>query len=284
MLVPFDQDTLVEIQPFKLQTDPRIIDRYDNFFYAINDLNRRKEEGRQQFSYNTSHYERRPSVFDDLKSQENPVNQKVRVRCAFIRVLLFVPDMSRTSTRTEFNDQFHKSQLSIDIKKLAATWSNTDQPVLAEKFIAKDKKPTKINLELDYVNVFLQQGKLQYIYIYCKLVYLFSKKNNIILDHFAETWFTAKTTQGKKVFSEGALCPTVEITIQDYNKSGPNASRRSTYFGSGTDIPSNLFDFLNRNENFDSEQKLHIPMEDQSESAMIFKQDTIENSVSTPLS
>ncbi|KAI8090453.1 hypothetical protein BDF21DRAFT_377473 [Thamnidium elegans] len=254
--VPFDQDTVVDIQPFKLQIDPRIIDRFDNFVYAINDLNRRKEEERQQFSYNTSHHERRPSVFDDLKSQENTVNQKVRVRCAFIRVLLFVPDMSQTSTRTEFNDRFHKSQLSIDIKKLAATWSNTDQPLLAEKFVAKDKKPTKVNLELNYVNVFLQQ------------------------DHFAETWFTAKTSQGKKVFSEGALCPTVEITIQDSNKSGPNASsRRSTYFGAGTDIPSNLFDFLNRNENFDAEQKLHIPMEDQSESAMIFKQDTIENSM-----
>lgn len=122
------------------------------------------------------------------------------------------------------------------------------------------------------------------MYIVNSHIFFLKKKNYyiIMLDHFVKTWFTAKTTQGKKVFSEGALCPTVEITIQDYNKSGPNTSRRSTYFGSGTDIPSNLFDFLNRNENFDSEQKLHIPMEDQSESAMIFKQDTIENSVSIP--
>lgn len=116
-----------------------------------------------------------------------------------------------------------------------------------------------------------------YIYILIKI---------ISLDIFAETWFTAKTSQGKKVFSEGALCPTIEISIQDSNKLNNNASaRRSTHFGSGPDIPSNLFNFLNRNESFDGEQKLHVPMEDQSESTMIFKQSTIENSVSLfPLS
>lgn len=97
----------------------------------------------------------------------------------------------------------------------------------------------------------------------------------------AETWFTAKTGQGKKVFSEGALCPTIELILQDSNSVSPTSSaRRSTYFGAGSDIPSNLFNFLNRNENFDGEQKLHIPMEDQSESAMMFKQSTIETSVS----
>lgn len=156
--VPFDQDTAVEIQPFKLQIDPRIIDRFDSYVYAINNLKERKEEERQ-FSYTTFQSERRPSVFDDLKSQENTVNQKVRVRCAFIRILLYVPDMSQTSTRTEFNDRFHKSQLSIDIKKLAATWSNTDQSAVTEEFVHNDKNPTKINVELNYVNVFLQQGK-----------------------------------------------------------------------------------------------------------------------------
>lgn len=97
----------------------------------------------------------------------------------------------------------------------------------------------------------------------------------------AKTWFTAKTSQGKKYFSEGALCPTIEILIHDPNTIYPTTSaRRSGYFGAGSDIPFNLFDFLSRNENFDGEQKLHVPMEDQSESAMIFKQRTMETSVS----
>lgn len=105
--------------------------------------------------------------------------------------------------------------------------------------------------------------------------------NNLVLGDVAESWFTAKTGQGKKVFSEGAVCPTIELIIQDSNIVHPTTSaRRSTYFGAGSDIPCNLFDFLNRNENFDGEQKLHIPMEDQSESTVIFKQSTIETSVS----
>ncbi|KAI7888841.1 uncharacterized protein EV154DRAFT_539128 [Mucor mucedo] len=201
--------------------------------------------------------ERRPSVFDDFKTQG--VQRKVRVRCAFIRILLFVPDMSQSSTREEFNDTFHASQLSIDVKKLVAHYSNstTDAPPLGQQQHENKMRPTKIHLDLNYVNVFMQQGNT------------------------AETWFTAKTGQGKKLFSEGALCPTIEIIIMQNDSIHPTAgsARRSTYFGAGSDIPSNLFHFLNRNENFDGEQKLHIPMEDQSESAMIFKQSTMETSM-----
>lgn len=67
--------------------------------------------------------------------------------------------MSRTSTREEFNDRFHKDQLSIDIKKLVGTWSLTDQnPVIDEEstgFVSPDKKPMKIHIEINYVNVFM---------------------------------------------------------------------------------------------------------------------------------
>jgi hypothetical protein len=97
----------------------------------------------------------------------------------------------------------------------------------------------------------------------------------------AKCWFTAKTVQGNnKIFSEGSLSPTIEITIQDPNAVYSISSSRSSYFGAGSDIPGNLFNFLNRNESFDGDQKLHIPMDEQSESAMIFKQRTIETSVS----
>lgn len=167
----YDEDINVEIQAFKLQIDPRIVDRLENYIIVIMDYSKRKEEEQQQFSYTTQNQQeqqqRRPpsSVFDDLHQQENTLNRKIRVRCAFIRVLLFVPDMSLTSTREEFNDRFHKSQLSLDIKKLVATWSSKDQPPIDEEtagFVLKDKKkPTKLNVELNYVNVFMQlkQGK-----------------------------------------------------------------------------------------------------------------------------
>lgn len=94
-------------------------------------------------------------------------------------------------------------------------------------------------------------------------------------------WFTAKTIQSNnRIFSEGSLSPTIEITIQDPNTVYPTTSSRSSYFGAGSDIPPNLFSFLSRNENFNGDQKLHIPMDEQAESAMIFKQRTIETSVS----
>lgn len=101
----------------------------------------------------------RSSVFDDLHSQDNELKRKIRIKFSFIRLILFVPDMSQTSTREEFNDRFHKDQLSIDIKKLVGAWSLTDQnPVIDEEssgFVSLDKKPMKIHLEVNYVNVFM---------------------------------------------------------------------------------------------------------------------------------
>jgi hypothetical protein len=114
-------------------------------------------------------------VFDDLQSQENIQKRKVRVRCAFIRLLLFVPDMSQSSTREEFNDRFHESQLSVDIKKLVGTWCSTttvmddypssldseDHPHRRKLRFDQAKMANKVNIELNYVNVFmhLKQGK-----------------------------------------------------------------------------------------------------------------------------
>lgn len=56
---------------------------------------------------------------------------------------------------------------------------------------------------------------------------------------------------------------------------------KSGYFGSGSDIPDNLFEHLNKNESLDASRKPHVPMEDQTESAMMFKQRTVETSAST---
>lgn len=211
-------------------------------------------------------------MFDDLQSLENTQKRKIKVKCAFIRVKLYVPDMSQSSTREEFNDKFHESQLSIDIKKLVGTWSSTttlleeNNSSISTSFDSDRPKPkydhksNKINIELSYVNVFMHLKQ----------------------DKYARCWFTAKTIQGTtKVFTEGALTPSIEITIQNPSSVFSSNPARSGYFGSGSDIPENLFNFLNRNESFNGEQKLHIPMDEQSESALIFKQRTIETSVST---
>ena len=42
-----EQDIQVDIQPFKLHIDPRIVDRMDGYILAVMDLNRRKEEMNQ---------------------------------------------------------------------------------------------------------------------------------------------------------------------------------------------------------------------------------------------
>lgn len=82
-----------------------------------------------------------------------------------------------------------------------------------------------------------------------------------------------------KYLSDETLCPKIEITIQDPNIIYPSKVRQSVYFGSGSEIPTTLFDFLGRNEEFDGEQKLHVPMEEQSDSSTLFKQTTVETSV-----
>ncbi|KAI7906721.1 uncharacterized protein BX663DRAFT_203307 [Cokeromyces recurvatus] len=255
-VVSDEQDTNVDIQPFKIIIDPRTLDRLENYVNVIIDDNKQTKERTH------SHSERRQSVFDDLEIQENIKKQKVRIRCAFIRVLLNVPDMSQITTREEFNDRIHVSQLSVDIKKLVGSWSSTvmddhSSSIESEDYFSNkpSKHPNKLNIELNYINVFMQHTE----------------------DEMAKCWFTMKTVQeSNQIFD--TLSPTIEITIQD-SQIYPTTSTRSGYFGAGSDIPDNLFNFLSKNENFNSEQKLHLPMDEQAESAMIFKQRTIETSM-----
>lgn len=199
--------------------------------------------------------------------------------------------MSQISTREEFNDRFHDSQLSLDIKTLIATWDSTttviDDALDSEDPHHHHHRPTasknsrssssntninsindnnnnnKINIDLNYVNVFMHL------------------KN----DELARCWFTAKTVQesSKILTADGTLSPSIEITIQEaqpvaYSPSAAPGSR-SGFFGAGSNIVQTLFQFLEKNENFNSEQKVHMPMDEQAESALIFKQRTIETSV-----
>ncbi|KAI8389478.1 hypothetical protein BD560DRAFT_486118 [Blakeslea trispora] len=289
--IQFEQDIQVEIAAFKLQLDPRTIDRMDAYIYAVMEhTNQKNVQGNQKDSSHPQPmpFSQKESIFDDLQMVQNVQKKKVRVRCAFIRLLLSVPDMSAISTREEFNDLFHTSQLSVDIKKLVGTWcsttvvdeaghhtqhstnhaksasipstnlSGTSTLETEGRLPRPPNKPNKINIDLSSINVFLQPSP----------------------EDKVKCWFTAKTVlDSKKSLSEGGLSPSIEITIQDKNATYPGSSVRSGYFGAGSEIPKNLFDFLEHNENFHGEQKLHIPMEDQSDSAMIFKQRTIETSL-----
>ncbi|GAN01286.1 autophagy regulatory protein [Mucor ambiguus] len=290
--ISFAEDISVDIPAFKLQIDPCIIDRLENYIHAIDTYNKSKEANERQESPFTSqrktNEEPRPSVFDDLQSQESIQKRKVRVKCAFIRILLFAPDMSQISTREEFNDRFHDSQLSIDVKTLVATWNSTTTVIddaldsdaphpynhhhrpTASKTSSSNThihtnntNSNKLNIDLNYVNVFMHL------------------KN----DELARCWFTAKTMQesSKILTTDGTVSPSIEITIQEAQPlsaagAAGAASDRSGFFGSGANIVETLFQFLEKNENFNSEQKVHMPMDEQAESALIFKQRTIETS------
>lgn len=60
LAVSFDEDISVEIQAFRLQIDPRIVDRLDNYILAIMALNKKKQEEPPQFAFPPNpHLERR---------------------------------------------------------------------------------------------------------------------------------------------------------------------------------------------------------------------------------
>ncbi|KAI8978090.1 hypothetical protein BDB01DRAFT_852630 [Pilobolus umbonatus] len=110
--------------------------------------------------------------------------------------------------------------------------------------IASQPEPIKIALDFAHVFMKLEQNTM------------------------AHSWFTTR---------QGIEDPSIEITLSDTLI--PSTSGRSGYFGAGSDIPTNLFDYLSHHEYFQGDQKLHLPMEEQSRSAMIFQQRTIETSL-----
>lgn len=82
---------------------------------------------------------------------------------------------------------------------------------------------------------------------------------------------------------EAPLSPSFVITLRSslpstINK--PSSGARPGCFGAGSDIPNNLFEHLSRNESFQTDQKINVPIEEQAESAMMFKQRTVETSAS----
>jgi hypothetical protein len=102
--------------------------------------------------------------------------------------------MSLISTRGEFNDQFNRNQLSVDIKKVIGTWSSNDNNrknsidendsgAAGHAYIdlSAQPTPTKINIELDYVNVFMKEANGKRLYIY---MLIFNQRTIIIFIRF----------------------------------------------------------------------------------------------------
>ncbi|KAI8381283.1 uncharacterized protein BYT42DRAFT_565980 [Radiomyces spectabilis] len=278
-----EQETNADLQPFTLHVDPRILDRLENYIDAVMHVNdKRKQEDKPE---SNSHHGYGQNICKDLDlaSQRHRQRKKSRIRCAFIRVLLYVPDMSdATSRETVVSDRIHADLLSVDLKKITATWSSIcDAPDTPGEDCSPlgprgaspyqrfqntqldsepQQQPIKVNVEINCINVFMKS---------CD-------------DELTRCWFTAKTIAPEQVARSNAfstsLSPSFEITLRSSGLN-PISSARPGYFGAGSDIPSNLFDHLNRNEAFDGEQKLHVPMEDQADSAMMFKQRTVETSL-----
>ncbi|KAI8098544.1 uncharacterized protein BX664DRAFT_255802 [Halteromyces radiatus] len=200
----------------------------------------------------------------DAKEYQQGIQAKVRI--AFIRTQLSIPDMSQCSTRDEFNDHLHDDTLSVDVHKINAGWMTGNKNNLSKH------QPQRITVDLDSINVFLKQSQELQFYLHIYLLHL---------DPLARCWFTAKSQGKQGSLSSVSLSPSMEITIRSSSSETfhPPPSARSGYFGTGSDIPNNLFEHLSRNETLHSEQKMYVPVEDQAESSMMFKQRTVETSM-----
>ncbi|KAI7862276.1 hypothetical protein BDF14DRAFT_1974660 [Spinellus fusiger] len=280
--VSYNEDTSIDLQPMRISLDPRIADRMEDYVYALVNLTRQNKDATHPKDMNTSDGSYGQRIYDDLDQYSTDCQQykSVRVKFAFIRLLLHVPDMSHSSTRDESNDKLHAELLSVDIRRIVGFWKNDEaenkgssprQKGTSPNAYAPQQgpsidsstvnQPTKISVEVNSVHIYVTQSK----------------------DALAQCFFTANTTlsmlgtRSDQPFA--AQSPTFEITVRSSDLYPTPASARPGYFGAGSDIPSNLFDHLSRNESFNGEQKLHVPMEDQSESAMMFKQRTVETAL-----
>ncbi|KAF7724185.1 autophagy- protein 2 [Apophysomyces ossiformis] len=314
--ISFDQDMTVELEAFKLNVDPLIADRLENYVYAFVALNRSKESPCDPEIPNDSDNSIGQKIYEDLEraSREYQQRMNAKVHCSFIRVSLNAPNMSQASTRDNFNGQLHKDELSVDIRKAIISWKSDRKHESSEIYDRKNEPspahpmtplynmqspgsvdpttvnqtPTKLDVQVNFINVFLKSGKGLFVLSLVMQVFI-----AVGVDDIYRCWFTSKTSAAVDQFSSAIQSPSFEITIRPSGvpQRISSSSKHDTFgggsdiprnlfdvFGDGSEIPRNLFEFLNRNETFSGEQKLHAPMEDQAETALMFKQRTIETS------
>ncbi|KAI8885102.1 hypothetical protein K501DRAFT_246445 [Backusella circina FSU 941] len=239
----YDEDIAIDIQAFKLKINPQIVDRLENYIYGFKNLKKPEKKGSEQLS-----------VYEDLDRQTKKIDEskRIRLKMAFIRIVLSVPDMSQVCTRNEFNDRFHSDQLSLDIALLDGLWDNqssTDTSLASDIFsmAAIKSKPTTISVTLDCINVFLK----------------------LYDDDMTRCWFTAKSTSG--IQTDEIQQPNIEIIIRD--------STSITNMDTSSNIIKSIFDSINNKEQSQSEEHLDIPIEAQSESILGFKKYALQNSM-----
>ncbi|CAO3617552.1 unnamed protein product [Cunninghamella echinulata] len=248
----YNQDINADVQALKVTLDPKIIDRLENYVYAF--LTSQKLSSKTDIKKNEqSSFTEQPldqKIYEDLNKVSNEYQHHIQAKVKFslIRLVLYAPDMSQSNTRDEFNDLYHGDILSVDVKKITTSWK-TDHSI---------SQTEKIAVDLDRINVFLKFAN----------------------DDIFKCWFTAKSRENNNLSSATSLLPSMEISLRSSTINAPytTSSARSCFFGTGSDIPNNLFEHLSRNEAFYCEQKVNAPMEEQAESAMVFKQRTVETS------
>ncbi|KAI9315841.1 hypothetical protein BX666DRAFT_258603 [Dichotomocladium elegans] len=277
-----DEDIRITILPLKLHVDAQVLDRLENYVYAYVELQSKWDNATKADDTRDSDNSVGQRIYEDLDRGSNKLQlrKSAHIRCSFIRVLLYVPDMSQVCARDEFNDLLHSDALSVDIKEFSICWKSegTEQKSEANdassfthfQNISEDVQqnadmPIKVQADCDFINVFLKLAR----------------------DNASNCWFTAKTVVPlcsdpcAATIVTTPQSPSFEITIRSANsiKNSTVSAARPNCFGSGSDIPGNLFEYLSKNESININHKPHMPMEDQTESAMMFKQRTVETSL-----
>lgn len=118
-------------------------------------------------------------IYEDLDrgSTKRQHCKSASFKCGFIRILLYVPDMSQVCVRDEFNDLLHSDILSVDIKQFGISWKSEgdggqEEPTSAHTpfqgmnlgTTSTLDAPIKLQAECDFINVFLKQAHGKGIY------------------------------------------------------------------------------------------------------------------------
>ncbi|KAG2180979.1 hypothetical protein INT43_008561, partial [Umbelopsis isabellina] len=289
---PGRQDVLVDIKPFQISVDLRILDRMEKVITTF--INRpKKEEVTGLTSRNVEgRYPRQTSerdIYADLKqtSEDTKLIKTYNVKLAFIRLLLLTPDMSRATKRFESTMYVRDDYLVVDIIKLSSRHVVDD----INENSHSNSKPSlgEDPLEdIDYLNLNRRDGmkigksgeKIQ-LNFECENVNVFLKKAR---DHEPICWFMVKPGTDTSIATAKAIPKLSTYQISIFTGSSESKSNSNPFIPYDEpmdhDIPYAIFDRLKNDENIhNDEEKIHIPSDEQSESTSRFKKHSWDTSM-----
>ncbi|KAJ2959641.1 hypothetical protein NQZ79_g4914 [Umbelopsis isabellina] len=289
---PGRQDVIVDIKPFQLSVDLRVIDRMEKVITTFMNQSKKEEVTSITDRNVEERYTRQTSerdIYADLKqtSEHTELIKTYNVKFAFIRLLLLTPDMSRATKRSEHTEYIHDDYLVVDIIKLSSRHvvddSNENSHSNTKPSFGED--PLE---DIDYLNLNRHDGmkigktgdKVQLTFE-CENVNVFLKKAR---DLEPVCWFMVKpgTDTSIAAAKDTIKLSTFQITIST-GKSEPKSN--SNLFNAcdepmDHDIPYAIFDRLKSDENIhNDEEKIHIPSDEQSESTSRFKKHSMDTSM-----